>query len=150
MKTIKIIDVKSNESLYRVACAMGELTIMRKIGLEHGAKEPKPIEQSMNAIMDVLVYKFQKVFMDEFPKYAGNRMALGEDGDGIKVKVYDELLEDYDGECEHDECDDDSEYDDSDDSVDLESILKDSGLESADEHVERLADDIKNRRGGLA
>ena len=118
---------------------MGELTLMRKIGLEHGEKEPKPIEQSMNAIMDVLVYKFQKVFMDEFPKYANNRMALGEDGDGIKVKVYDELLEDFD------DCDD---YED--DSVDLESILKDSGLESADDHVERLANDIKNKRGGLA
>ena len=145
MKTIKIIDVKSNDSLYRVACAMGELTLMRRLGKENGQEEPKPIKMSMDSIMDVLTYKFQMVFMDEFPKYAKNRMALGEDGDGIKVKVYDELLEDYDGECEHDECDDDS-----DDSVDLESILKDSGLESADEHVERLADDIKNKRGGLA
>ena len=148
MKTIKIIDVKSNDSLYRVACAMGELTLMRRLGKEEGKEEPKPIKMSMDAIMDVLMYKFQVVFMDEFPKYAKNRMALSEDGDGIKVKVYDELLEDYDGDCEHDECDDDSEYDD--DSVDLESILKDNGLESADEHVERLADDIKNKRGGLA
>ena len=142
MKTIKIIDVKSNDSLYRVACAMGELTLMRRLGKEEGKEEPKPIKMSMDAIMDVLVYKFQMVFMDEFPKYAKNRMALGEDGDGIKVKVYDELLEDYDGECEHGECEDDS--------VDLESILKDSGLESADEHVERLADDIKKKRGGIA
>ena len=150
MKIIKTIDVKSNDSLYRVACAMGELTLMRRLGKENGQEEPKPIKMSMDSIMDVLIYKFQMVFMDEFPKYAKNRMALGEDGDGIKVKVYDELLEDYDGECEHDECDDDSEYDDSDDSVDLESILKDSGLESADEHVERLADDIKKKRGGIA
>ena len=136
MKTIKIIDVKSNDSLYRVACAMGELTLMRRLGAEAGEKEPNAIKHSMEAIMDVLMYKFQKVFMDEFPKYAGNRMSLGEDGDGIKVKVYDELLEDFD-DCE-------------DDSVDLESILKDSGLETSDDHVERLADDIKNKRGGLA
>ena len=147
MKTIKIIDVKSNDSLYRVACAMGELTLMRRLGKANGQEEPKPIKVSMDSIMDVLTYKFQMVFMDEFPKYAKNRMALGEDGDGIKVKVYDELLEDYDDDCDEcDECEDDCE----DDCVDLESILKDSGLESADEHVERLADDIKNKRGGLA
>ena len=133
---IKIIDVKSNESLFRVASAISELTLMRQLGLENGQKEPESIKQSMDAIMDVLVYKFQKVFMDEFPKYANNKMVVGEGGDGITVKVFDELLENCD------DCDNDS--------VDLESILKDSGLETSDDHVERLADDIKNKRGGLA
>ena len=133
---IKIIDVKSNESLFRVASAISELTLMRQLGLENGQKEPESIKQSMDAIMDVLVYKFQKVFMDEFPKYANNKMAVGEGDDGITVKVFDELLENCD------DCDNDS--------VDLESILKDSGLETSDDHVERLADDIKNKRGGLA
>ena len=109
---------------------------MRQLGLENGQKEPESIKQSMDAIMDVLVYKFQKVFMDEFPKYANNKMAVGEGDDGITVKVFDELLENCD------DCDNDS--------VDLESILKDSGLETSDDHVERLADDIKNKRGGLA
>ena len=136
MKIIKTIDVKSNESLFRVASAISELTLMRQLGLENGQKEPESIKQSMDAIMDVLVYKFQKVFMDEFPKYANNKMAVGEGDDGITVKVFDELLENCD------DCDNDS--------VDLESILKDSGLETSDDHVERLADDIKNKRGGLA
>ena len=110
---IKIIDVKSNESLFRVASAISELTLMRQLGLENGQKEPESIKQSMDAIMDVLVSKFQWVFMDEFPKYANNKMAVGEGADGITVKVFEELLENCD------DCDNDS--------VDLESILKDSG-----------------------
>ena len=133
---IETIDVKSYDSLYRGATALGEISLMRRLGSEAGQKEPKPIKQSMDAIMDVLVYKFQKVFMDEFPKYANNKMAVGEGDDGITVKVFDELLENCD------DCDNDS--------VDLEAILKDSGLETSDDHVERLADDIKNKRGGLA
>ena len=132
---IETIDVKSYDSLYRVATAMGELALMRRLGLENGQKEPKPIKLSMDAIMDVLVYKFQQLFMDEFPKYANNKMAVGEDADGITIKVFDELLEE---DC----CDDES--------VDLDSILKDSGLETSDDYVDRLADDIKNKRGGMA
>ena len=139
MKVIKTIDVKSNESLYRVACAMGELTIMRRLGKENGQEEPKPIKKSMDAIMDVLTYKFQKVFIDEFPQYADNKMAVGEDSEGIQVKVYDEMLEEECDDCEPD-----------DDSTDISEMLKNSGLETSDEHVERLADDIKNKRGGLA
>ena len=137
---IKVIDVKSNDSLYRVASAIGELTLMRKIGLENGEKEPPPIKQSMDAIMDVLVYKFQKVFIEEFPKYANNKMTVGEGDDGIKVKVFDELYEDCDN------CGDDC----GDDSMDIYEILRNSGLETSDDHVERLANDIKNKRGGLA
>ena len=133
---IETIDVKSYDSLYRVACAMGELTLMRRLGLENGVKEPESIEQSMDAIMDVLVYKFQQLFMDEFPKYANNKMALGGNSDDITVKVFDELLEGCD------DCDDDS--------IDIPEMLKNSGLETSDDHVERLANDIKNKRGGLA
>ena len=147
---IETIDVKSYDSLYRVATALGEITLMRRLGSEAGQKEPKPIKQSMDAIMDVLVYKFQQLFMDEFPKYANNKMAVGENDDGITVTVFDELLEE---DC----CDECSNilYEDGTckycrDSVDLESILKDSGLETSDDYVERLANDIKNKRGGLA
>ena len=143
MKKIKIIDVKSNESLYRVASALGELTLMRKIALDNGAEEPKPIKRSMDAIMDVLTYKFQKVFIDEFPQYADNKMTVGEDSDGIKVKVYDEILEEGCDDCECDDCE-------CDDSMDISEMLKNSGLETSDDHVERLADDLRNKRGGRA
>ena len=70
MKVIKIIDVKSNDSLYRVASALGELTLMRKIALENGAEEPKPIKHSMDAIMEVLTYKFQRVFDNSSTDFA--------------------------------------------------------------------------------
>ena len=133
---IKIINVKSCESLFRVASAIDELPLMRKLALENGQKEPEPIKDTMDAIMDVLVYKFQQLFMDEFPKYANNKMAVGEGDDGITVKVFDELLENCD------DCDDDT--------IDIPEMLKNSGLETSDDHVERLADDIKNKRGGLA
>ena len=133
---IEIIDVKSYDSLYRVATAISELTLMRRLGSEAGQKEPKSIKLSMDAIMDVLVYKFQQLFMDEFPKYANNKMAVGEGDDGITVKVFDELLENCD------DCDDDT--------IDIPEMLKNSGLETSDDHVERLANDIKNKRGGLA
>ena len=109
---------------------------MRRLGSEAGQKEPKSIKLSMDAIMDVLVSKFQWVFMDEFPKYANNKMAVGEGDDGITVKVFDELLENCD------DCDDDT--------IDIPEMLKNSGLETSDDHVDRLADDIKNKRGGLA
>jgi len=138
-KIIKTIDVKSYDSLFRVASALGELTLMRKIALENGAEEPKPIKHSMDAIMEVLTYKFQRVFMDEFPEYADNKMAVGEDSDGIKVKVYDEILEKNCDDCETD-----------DDSTDISEMLKNSGLETSDDHVERLADDLRNKRGGQA
>ena len=133
---IETIDVKSYDSLYRVATALGEISLMRRLGSEAGQKEPKPIKHSMDAIMDVLVYKFQQLFMDEFPKYANNKMAVGEGDDGITVKVFDELLENCD------DCDDDT--------IDIPDMLKNSGLETSDDHVDRLADDIKNKRGGLA
>ena len=45
---IKIIDVKSCEPLYRVATAIGELTLMRKIALKNGA--------DASNLSDVLVY----------------------------------------------------------------------------------------------
>ena len=137
-KIIKTIAVKSYDSLYRVASALGELKMMRELALDNGAEEPEPIKQSMDAIMDVLTYKFQRVFIDEFPEYADNKMAVGEDSDGIKVKVYDEMLEDGCDDCE---CDD---------SMDISDMLKDSGLETSDDHVERLADDLRNKRGGQA
>ena len=133
---IKTIDVKSCESLYRVATAIGEITLMRKTALKNGAEEPESIKESMDVIMDVLVSKFQWVFVNEFPKYANNKMAVGEGDDGIMVTVYDELYENCD------DCDDDS--------MDISEMLKNSGLETSDDHVDRLADDIKNKRGGLA
>ena len=62
-----------------------------------------------------------------------------EDSDGIKVKVYDEILEKNCDDCETD-----------DDSTDISEMLKNSGLETSDDHVERLADDLRNKRGGQA
>ena len=138
-KIIETIDIKSNESLFRIASAMSEFQIMRKCNLDEGIKEPKSIKFAMDAIIDILTYKFQQVFIDEFPKYAKNKMSFGEDSEGLKVRVFDEHYDD----CENsDDCNNES--------VGISDMLKESGLETSDDHVERLADDLKNKRGGLA
>ena len=87
---IKTIDVKSNENLFRVACAMGEFQLMRKLALDNGAEEPKSIKFAMDSIMEVLCYKFQQLFIEEFPQYAENKMAFGENSKGFKIKVFEE------------------------------------------------------------
>ena len=117
--------------------------------VEHGKEAIKVLGDSVQDKHDALCYANEGITMlfwskmaDAEPLVKKNTSALHYKNDDVFLEIYDEPLEN----CEH--CDDDDECDD--DSVDLESILKDSGLESADEHVERLADDIKNKRGGLA
>ena len=117
--------------------------------VEHGKEAIKVLGDSVQDKHDALCYANEGITMlfwskmaDAEPLVKKNTSALHYKNDDVFLEIYDEPLED----CEH--CDDDDECDD--DSVDLESILKDNGLESADEHVERLADDIKNKRGGLA
>ena len=127
------IDSKSNDSLLRVASAMSEFQLMRKIGLERGEKEPESIKFAMDAILDVLSYKFQQIFVDEFPKYEDNKISL--DFRNLQVSVFVEKYNDVEN-CEK--------------PMDISEMLKNSGLETSDDHVERLADDLRNKKGGLA
>ena len=127
------IDAKSNDSLLRVASAMSEFQLMRKIGLERGEKEPESIKFAMDAILDVLSYKFQQIFVDEFPKYEDNKISL--DFRNLQVSVFVEKYNDVEN-CEK--------------PMDISEMLKNSGLETSDDHVERLADDLRNKRGGQA
>jgi len=135
-KVIKTIDLKNNTNLLGIACAMKEFSIMREIGIEDGSEEPKSIKFAMDAILDLLRFKFQQIFVADFSQYAENKFALGEDDDGIKVRVFAE---------KYDNCDDET-----DETVGIADILKNNGLETSDDHVERLANDLKNKRGGLA
>ena len=127
------IDAKSNDSLLRVASAMSEFQLMRKIGLERGEKEPESIKFAMDAILEVLSYKFQQIFVDEFPKYEDNKISL--DFRNLQVSVFVEKYNDVEN-CEK--------------PMDISEMLKNSGLETSDDHVERLADDLRNKKGGLA
>ena len=96
----------------------------------------------MDSIMEVLSYKFHYMFMEEFPKYADNKMALRGNPNGNFIEISAEKLEncDEEAECEHDNS-----------AGSLDDMLKGiEGIESADDHVERLADDLRNKRGGQA
>ena len=57
------------------------------------------------------------------------------------LNMQDGTVEFYDEKCDDCECDD---------SMDISAMLKNSGLETSDDHVERLADDLRNKRGGQA
>ena len=143
---IDTIDLKDNTSLLGIACAMKEFSIMRECGVADGAKEPKPIKFALDAIMELLHYKLQQIFVEDYSQYAENKFAIGEDSDGIKIKVFDEK---YDNQPEN--CDDCDECEDCDDEIiGISDMLKDAGLDTADEFVERLADEIKNKSGGQA
>ena len=143
MKVIKKIDLREHCNLLMVAGTIRELMLMRKICKSQGHEMPEQIKDAMNAIMDVVSHKFQSVFRDEFPKYSENKMELGESSGIPMVKVFDE------------------QYDNSDNVV---TVVADDnsaggindmldgieGLESADDHVERLANDLRNKKGGQA
>ena len=138
MKKIKTIQLV-NPDLLGLAYAIRVTDAM----VEHGKEAVKAMGDAGKVKHEALCDANQGITMlfwarmaDSEPLVMKNTSALCYKGDDVCVEIYDEKLRDCD-ECE-------------DDSVDLESILKDSGLESADEHVERLADDIKNKRGGLA
>tara|TARA_Y100000034_G_scaffold35713_1_gene43830 strand:- start:390 stop:821 length:432 start_codon:yes stop_codon:yes gene_type:complete len=143
MNVIKTIDLKNNTVLLGIACAMKEFSIMRKVGVENGAKEPESIKFAMDSIMELLHYKLQQIFIEDYSQYAENKFAIGEDSEGIKIRVfaekYDNSPENTPTDCEND-----------DDSMDISELLKDSGLETSDDHVERLADDLRNKKGGVA
>jgi len=145
IKTIKLV----NPELLGLAYAVRVTDAM----VEHGKEAIKVIGDAVKdkheAICDAnqgITMLFWKRMADAEPLVMENTSALHYKNDDVFLEIYDEPLED----CEHCDDDDDCEDECDDDSVDLESILKDSGLESADEHVERLADDIKKKRGGLA
>jgi len=146
MNVLKTITVTPELSFFNVASAIGEIRIMRMIALEDGNKEPKPIEMAMDAIMEVLGYKFRKLFQSEFPQYANNKIQAGGNCERMEIRVLDEKCDEPD---DYDDCDDCREMDE-DDSMDISEILKNSGLETSDDHVERLADDLRNKRGGKA
>ena len=133
---IKTIDLRDNSDLLGIACAMREISIMRKCGRDSGKEEPEPIKYAMDSIMELLHYKLQHIFIEDFSQYAENKFAIGEDSDGIKITVFDEKYDDAPEKC--------------DDSVNISDMLKNSGLETSDDHVERLANDLRNKKGGLA
>ena len=136
-KVIKTIDVTTNSNLYKVACAMGEIHLLRKIGAESGAEEPKAIKCAMDSIVDVLGYKFQQIFIDEFPEYSKNKIMFGENESGMLVKVFEEKYDNAD------DADNNS-------AGSLDDMLNNiDGLDSADDYVEILAN-LKNKRGGQA
>ena len=140
MKIIKTIDLKENTDLFGIACAMKEFSLMRKLGLQDGTEEPKSIKFAMDSIMELLHYKFQQIFIDDYSQFAENQFAIGQDDDGIKIRVF---AEKYDNRSEiPKDCNNES--------VGISDMLKDSGLETTDDHIERLADDLKNKRGGQA
>ena len=135
IKTIKLV----NPELIGLAYAVRVTDAM----IEQGKKAVKLVGDAVRGQHEALCGANEGITMlfwarmaDSEPLVMKNTSALCYKGDDVCVEIYDEKLRDCD------ECDDGA--------VDLESILKDSGLESADEHVERLADDIKNKRGGLA
>tara|TARA_Y100000310_G_scaffold45809_1_gene42686 strand:+ start:470 stop:913 length:444 start_codon:yes stop_codon:yes gene_type:complete len=143
---IDTIDLRDNTSLLGLACAMKEFTIMRKCGVADGAEEPKPIKFALDAIMELLHYKLQQIFVEDYSQYAENKFAIGEDSDGIKIKVFDEKYDNPPEKCE--------ESDNDNSAGDLDDILSSiDGLESADDYVDRIADlknDLRNKRGGQA
>ena len=140
MKIIKTIALKENTDLFGIACAMKEISLMRKLGLQDGTEEPKSIKFAMDSIMELLHYKFQQIFIDDYSQFAENQFAIGQDDDGIKIRVF---AEKYDNRSEiPKDCNNES--------VGISDMLKDSGLETTDDHIERLADDLKNKRGGQA
>ena len=143
---IDTIDLKDNTELLGIACAMKEFSIMRKCGVADGAKEPKPIKYAMDAIMELLHYKLQQIFIEDYSQYAENKFAIGEDSDGIKLRVFDEKYDNPPEKC--DECEECDECDE--EIIGISDMLKDAGLDTADEFVERLADEIKNKSGGQA
>ena len=146
MKIIKTIDLKENTDLFGIACAMKEFSLMRKLGLQDGTEEPKSIKFAMDSIMELLHYKFQQIFIDAFSQYSENKFEIGEDSEGVKVLVFDEKYDNQPENC--DECEECEECDE--EIVDIADMLKDAGLDTADEFVERLADEIKNKSGGQA
>ena len=138
---IKTIDLKTNQPLYQVALAMNEIQLMRKVSLDTGMKEPKSITSAMNAIVDLLIHKFQYVFIKEFPQYAENKMAFGQSHDGnLEVKVFGEKYDKTPENC--DDCNNES--------VGISDMLKENGLETSDDYVERLTDNLHNKKGGQA
>ena len=141
IKTIKLV----NPELLGLAYAIRVTDAMVENGKEAIKVIGDAIRDKHEALCDAnqgITMLFWKRMANAEPLVMENTSALHYKNDDVFLEIYDEPLED----CEH--CDDDDECDD--DSVDLESILKDNGIESADDHVERLADDIKNKRGGLA
>ena len=142
MKIIKTIDLKDNTVLLGIACAMKEFSIMREIGIENGAKEPKSIKFAMDSIMELLHYKLQQIFIEDYSQYAENKFAIGEDSGGIKIKVFAEKYDNVD-----DNADDNA---DNNSAGSLDDMLNNiDGLDSADDYVEILAN-LKNKRGGQA
>ena len=138
MKTIKTTKLV-NPELLGLAYAVRVTDAM----VEHGKEAIKVLGDSVQDKHDALCYAKEGITMlfwskmaDAEPLVKENTSALCYKGDDVSVEIYDKKLTDCDGS--------------GDDSVDLKSILENSGLESADEHVERLADDIKNKRGGIA
>ena len=139
MNVIKTIKITADLSLFSVVSAMDEIILLRKTAEDSGCEEPKPIKMAMESIIQVLSYKFHTMFRDEFPEYANNQMALRGNSKGNFIDISDEKLENMPDDC--DDGDDDGEFSD---------LLKNAGLETSDDHVDRLADDLRNKRGGQA
>ena len=146
MKTIKTIKLVTPE-LLGLAYAVRVTDMMIENGKEAIKMLGNSIKDQHEALCDAnkgITMLFWKKLSDSEPLVMENTSALCYKGEDVCVEIYDEKLDG--GECECDEC----ESMDNVESDEIESILGKLGLETSDEHVERLADDIKNKRGGMA
>ena len=144
-KIIHTIDLKDHFRLLGMAMAMAEIGRMVSFGKEC---EEIPTDEldMLEALENVILRNFWNKVNTDFPKYAENLMRIHGDRceDTVVIQIFDEKLSDEsdDHKCDDHECDE---------SVSLDDMLKGiDGLESADDYVERLADDLRNKKGGQA
>ena len=146
MKVVYKIDLSKHVKLFALAHALRQADMNAECAKKSLEKkddtEALCVVRSVQLLANSLFSQFwdiaHEMAGDEFVK---NKAMLNMQ-DGI-VEFYDEKLEDC--ECDEPECEADNS------AGSLDDMLKGiEGIESADDHVERLADDLRNKRGGQA
>ena len=137
MKIVYKIDLSEHIDLFALAHAVRQAKMNAEVALKNiEDKEDKTsllCAKSVELLSNTLFHQFweraHEMAGDEYIEHKAT------------LNMQDGTVEFYDEKCDDCECDD---------SMDISEMLKNSGLETSDDHVERLADDLRNKRGGQA
>ena len=141
MKTvINTIDLNENIVLYGMAISMRQADMLVETGKENGA--PSADLKMASFFANIFKRAFWDTVDDVFPEYKDNLMGLrGSIESGLKIEVFNEKLN-CDGCDECEKCDNDI--------IGIADMLKENNIETADDFVDRLADQIEKKSGGIA